>query len=88
MEALDVILTVKGYRIDVGDPKVHYQREIGLAELKTSDNRFLRISDMYSSFKNILHGTCFYTEVDPQPFKNDLLRVGEFISLIEEMLDE
>lgn len=86
MEALDVVLGVKGYTIDVGDPKAHYQRELALIELSDIDPKFIRYGDLYSSFKNRLHGICFYTQADPKYFEKELMKVEEFISLSEELI--
>lgn len=77
-EAVDLFLTSRGYYVPVGKPEAHIVREEYLVELYDLEPEMKIILQEYSTFKNFLHGLCFYTGVDPKKYQKIFYSVEQF----------
>lgn len=85
MEALDVLLALKGYRIDIGQPEAHGQLSAALSELVEIDPKMQRLQYEYNTFAQDLHGSGFYSRQHPKTFERQFKDVQGFIDTIEKI---
>lgn len=87
-EAIDALLAENGFYVPIGKAIAHIKRTEYLMMLRETKNELRDVIDRYSKFKDLLHGNCFYTELDPKLFKQILDEVDPFLKLIEELLSK
>jgi len=85
-EAIDLLLAHNGYYVPVGKPEAHIVREEYLMELLETNGEVKELIKQYSTFKNILHGICFYTRSDPKKYNKIFYLVKEFNESIGKMI--
>lgn len=85
-EAIDVLLAHNGFYVPVGKVEAHIIREEYLMELLEIKSEIKEIIEQYSTFKNILHGICFYTNTNPKKYHKIFYQVKEFNEKIKSLL--
>lgn len=87
-EAIDALLADNGYYVPIGKAIAHIKRTEYLMLLREMRNELKIVIDQYSKFKDLLHGNCFYTALDPKLFGQILEEVGPFLKLVEEFISK
>ncbi len=85
-EAIDALLAEHGYFVPIGKAIAHIKRTEYLMILRETRNDLKDVIDQYSKFKDLLHGNCFYSALDPKLFKQILDEVEPFLKSIDELL--
>lgn len=86
-EAIDTLLAQQGYFIPVGKPEAHLKRSEYLVALFDVLPEIKSLNSQYSTFKDQLHGICFYTGVNPKKYQKIFYLVSEFLDTIRDLLD-
>lgn len=82
-EAVDVLLFAHGKYVPIGTPEAHIMRTKYLVEIQSLITEGQKIVNLYSLFKDHLHGAAYYSGLDPRSFSETFKQVGIFIEIIE-----